>query len=183
MKDVDVKILQDLVNKEAIKPLKRYIKKYLKLLEINCRISIETTNLLKQASNTLQSVDRLLKSGEIVDSATLMRSSMEKIMMAMMIYFDKDNTYEEFKNDVVYLGTDLIKRGFLNKKIAVIRKNSYKWCVSYLAASIVGIVVPIDKELHSDDVINFMNVSETACILGDSKNLSSVIDDIDKLDM
>ena len=90
-------------------------------------------------------------------------------------------TYEEFKNDVVYLGTDLIKRGFLNKKIAVIGKNSYKWCVSYLAASIVGIVVPIDKELHSDDVINFMNVSETACILGDSKNLSSVIDDIDKL--
>ena len=91
-------------------------------------------------------------------------------------------TYEEFKNDVVYLGTDLIERGFLNKKIAVIGKNSYKWCVSYLAASIVGIVVPIDKELHSDDVINFMNVSETACILGDSKNLSSVIDDIDKLD-
>ena len=78
MKDVDVKILQDLVNKEAIKPLKRYIKKYLKLLERNCKISIETTNLLKQASNTLQSVDRLLKSGEIVDSATLMRSSMEK---------------------------------------------------------------------------------------------------------
>lgn len=33
-----------------------------------------------------------------MDSATLMRSSMEKIMMAMMIYFDKDNTYEEFKN-------------------------------------------------------------------------------------
>lgn len=31
-------------------------------------------------------------------------------------------TYEEFKNDVVYLGTDLIKRGFLNKKIAVIGK-------------------------------------------------------------
>ncbi len=90
-------------------------------------------------------------------------------------------TYEEFKNDVVYLGTDLIKRGFLNKKIAVIGKNSYKWCVSYLAASIVGIVVPIDKELHSDDVINFMNVSETVCILGDSKNLSSVIDNIDKL--
>ena len=90
-------------------------------------------------------------------------------------------TYEEFKNDVVYLGTDLIKRGFLNKRIAVIGKNSYKWCVSYLAASIVGIVVPIDKELHSDDVINFMNVSETVCILGDSKNLSSVIDNIDKL--
>lgn len=90
-------------------------------------------------------------------------------------------TYEEFKNDVVYLGTDLIKRGFLNKRIAVIGKNSYKWCVSYMAASIVGIVVPIDKELHSDDVINFMNVSETVCILGDLKNLISVKENLNAL--
>lgn len=85
-------------------------------------------------------------------------------------------TYEEFKNDIVFLGTSLIKKGFSNKKIAVIGKNSYDWCVSYLAASIVGIVVPIDKELHTDDVINFMNVSESVCVLGDSKNLNSVIE-------
>ena len=90
-------------------------------------------------------------------------------------------TYEEFKNDVVNLGTDLIKRGFLNKRIAVIGKNSYKWCVSYMAASIVGVVVPIDKELHCDDVINFMNISETVCILGDLKNLSSIKENIQKL--
>ena len=50
-----------------------------------------------------------------------------------------------------------------------------------MAASIVGIVVPIDKELHVDDVINFMNVSEAVCILGDLKNLSSVIENVDKL--
>ena len=91
-------------------------------------------------------------------------------------------TYEQFKDDVVYLGTDLIKRGFLNKKIAVIGKNSYKWCVSYMAASIVGIVVPIDKELHFEDVINFMNVSEAVCMLGDLKNIASIIDNISKLD-
>lgn len=85
-------------------------------------------------------------------------------------------TYEELKNDVIYLGTSLINKGFLNKRIAVIGKNSYDWCVSYLAASIVGVVVPIDKELHTDDVINFMNVSEAVCILGDSKNLNKVLD-------
>lgn len=100
---------------------------------------------------------------------------------------DKDGnvqaiTYEQFKNDVVYLGTSLIKKGFLNKRIAVIGKNSYKWCVSYLAASIVGIVVPIDKELHTDDVINFMNVSQTVCILGDNKNLENVLDNIEKIE-
>lgn len=86
--------------------------------------------------------------------------------------------YEEFKNDVIYLGTSLIKKGLLNKKIAIIGQNSYNWCVSYLAASIVGVVVPIDKELHTDDVINFMNVSNADCILGNKKNLKPISDDI-----
>lgn len=86
--------------------------------------------------------------------------------------------YEEFKNDVVYLGTSLIKKGLLNKKIAVIGQNSYDWCVSYLAASIVGVVVPIDKELHTDDVINFMNVSNADCILGNKKNLKPISENI-----
>lgn len=90
-------------------------------------------------------------------------------------------TYKELKNDVVSLGTYLIKKGFLNKRIAVIGKNTYKWCVSYLAACIVGVVVPIDKELHCDDVINFMNVSETVCILGNSKNLDSILINKSKL--
>lgn len=62
------------------------------------------------------------------------------------------------------------------------RKNSYKWAVSYIAASIVGIVVPIDKELHSDDVINFMNIASAKCILGDSKNLNLINENISKLE-
>lgn len=91
-------------------------------------------------------------------------------------------TYEQFKNDIVALGTSLLERGFLKKRIAVIGKNSYEWCVSYLAASIVGVVVPIDKELHTDDVINFMNVSQTVCILGDNKNLDSLLANIEKVE-
>ncbi len=91
-------------------------------------------------------------------------------------------TYEQFKNDIVALGTSLIEKGFLNKRISVIGKNSYPWCVSYLAASIVGVVVPIDKELHTDDVINFMNVSQTVCLLGDSKNLDSILEHIEKVE-
>ncbi len=84
-------------------------------------------------------------------------------------------TYEQLKNDVQALGTYLISQGLLNKRICVIGKNSYKWAISYLASSIVGIVVPIDKELHPNDVINFMNVSESMAILGDDKNLSEIL--------
>lgn len=98
MEEPGIEILQNLVIKKATRPLARYIKKYLKLLDNNNKVCIETKNLLQQSSNTLQSVDKLLKNGEIVDSATLMRSSMEKIMMAMMIYFDPLETYEDFKN-------------------------------------------------------------------------------------
>ena len=83
-------------------------------------------------------------------------------------------TYEQFKNDVVSLGTSLLESGFKGNRICVIGKNSYKWAVSYLAASIVGVVVPIDKELHFEDVTNFMNLSEAACILGDKKILSTL---------
>jgi len=176
VKDVDVKILQDLVNKEAIKPLKRYIKKYLKLLEINCRISIETTNLLKQASNTLQSVDRLLKSGEIVDSATLMRSSMEKIMMAMMIYFDKDNTYEEFKNLKLCGRTDntrptrvlenfklkikeinpFVFNEFEDEDLSVLLDEMYeKLCLYTHSSIVVSMMIEVDKNNDEDLFIAF----------------------------
>lgn len=119
--------------------------------------------------------DMLYRSGRIYKSRTAFKVKDENNNIHSI-------TYEEFKNDVIFLGTGLIKKGFLNQKIAVIGKNSYQWCVSYLAASIVGIVVPIDKELHTDDVINFMNVSCSAAILGDNKNLSSIIDNIEKVE-
>ena len=91
-------------------------------------------------------------------------------------------TYEELHNDIENLGTGLINKNLLNKRIAVIGKNSYKWAISYLASTIVGVVVPIDKELHPDDVINFMNVANCACILGDSKNLKQIQENIEKLE-
>lgn len=90
-------------------------------------------------------------------------------------------SYFNLLKDVESVGISLIKNGFSNKKIALIGKNSYKWAISYLAACIVGVVVPIDKELHSDDVINFLNISEASVILGDDKNLSAIYSDKEKL--
>ncbi len=119
--------------------------------------------------------DMLYRSGDIYRNRTAFKKKNKNGEIETV-------TYEQFKNDVVNLGTSLIDKGFLNRRIAVIGKNSYDWCVSYMAATIVGIVVPIDKELHTDDVINFMNVSQTVCILGDDKNLSSILDNIQKVE-
>ena len=119
--------------------------------------------------------DMLYRSGDIYRSRTAFKVKDENGNIKSVIY-------EEFKNDVIYVGTCLLEKGFENKRIAVIGKNSYKWCVSYLVASIVGIVVPLDKELHTDDIINFMNVSQTACILGDKKILDNISDNIEKVE-
>ncbi len=83
-------------------------------------------------------------------------------------------TYEKFKNDVEALGTALEKLGLIGKSICVIGKNSYNWAVSYFASSILGIVVPLDKELHTNDIINFINVSESSAIIGDEKFISNI---------
>ena len=119
--------------------------------------------------------DMLYRSGDIYRSRTAFKVKDENGNIKII-------TYEQLKYDVVYIGTALLEKGFSNKRIAVIGKNSYKWCVSYLAASIVGIVVPLDKELHTDDIINFMNVSQTACILGDQKILNNISNNIEKVE-
>ncbi|MEG2118046.1 MAG: AMP-binding protein, partial [Clostridia bacterium] len=83
-------------------------------------------------------------------------------------------TYDKFKKDVVALGTKLINMNMTGKKIAISGKNSYNWAVSYMASAIVGIVVPIDKELGGADIVNFLNVSETSLIFADDKILKKL---------
>ncbi len=91
-------------------------------------------------------------------------------------------SYKKFKKDVVALGTALINLGFLNSRIAVIGKNSYSWAVSYLAAVIIGTVVPIDKELLIDDISNFVNMADSKVVLCDEKFINLISDNISKFD-
>lgn len=90
-------------------------------------------------------------------------------------------SYEKYKNDVESLGTILIDMGLKDKAIGIIGKNSYQWAVSYMAVSIIGIAVPIDKELLASDIINFLNVSESKALIGDSKYLKNILDNKEQL--
>ena len=83
-------------------------------------------------------------------------------------------TYTEFKRDYQSLCTLLLSRGFGGKRIAVTGANSYNWIIAYLAASTVGVSVPIDKELTVEDVMNFINEAECAAVFADSGTLSSL---------
>lgn len=89
--------------------------------------------------------------------------------------------YTKFKDDVEALGTSLIDLGLSNEGIAIIGKNSYSWINSYFAASIIGIAVPIDKELHVDDMINFINISNSKAVIADGKYIKNIIDNKEKL--
>ena len=87
-----------------------------------------------------------------------------------------NKSYIDFKNDVQSLSTKLIEMGMQNQRIAVMGKNSYSWAISYLAATIIGIVVPIDKEASKDNVKEFLNVSNSKAIIADDKYLNEIFE-------
>lgn len=98
MEEKNFELLKVLVNKYFVFPIRRYNKKWFNKLHEDNNISVETINLLQQANLSVRNSYKLLKNNQIVDAATLMRSSLEKIMMAIVIYFDPEKTFEEFKN-------------------------------------------------------------------------------------
>ena len=61
-------------------------------------------------------------------------------------------SFSEFGNQFYSLATYFLNKGYKDKRIAVVGKNAYQWALSYVAATTVGCVVPIDKELHENDI-------------------------------
>ena len=87
--------------------------------------------------------------------------------------------FSELKERYYRLCGFFLKQGLRGERIAVIGKNSFDWVLSYLAASTVGVVVPLDVELHEKDVTNFINAAECKAICyaeGASEKISSDMD-------
>ena len=87
--------------------------------------------------------------------------------------------YSEFRKDVVSFGTALIKELELKgERFMIIGENSYEWAVAYYAVVCgAGMVVPIDKELPVQEIVNLANRSKATCIIYSSRKR----DVIDKL--
>ena len=130
---------------------------------------------------------KYMKTYEITDLKDMLYKATEKFSKKPAFKVKDENgkikeiSYEKFRNDVEALGTAMIKSGLKGKKIAVIGKNSYQWSLAYMASVIVGVVVPLDKELHIDDIVNFLNVSECEAVFGDSKYINAIKANIDKV--
>ena len=93
---------------------------------------------------------------------------------------NKAITYFEFYLDYKYLVTSLLSLGYENKRIAIVGMNSYNWILSYIAASTVGVSVPIDKELPMEDIMNFIDEAECSAVIGDHSIINELKTDISK---
>ena len=71
-------------------------------------------------------------------------------------------TYKEFQEDTYYLGTALTNINMEKNHIAVIGDNSYKWLTVYLTVlKSNSVLVPVDKELTSEEIINVLRSSDS----------------------
>ena len=82
----------------------------------------------------------------------------------------KTITHKQFRDEINALGTELIKMGLKDKRIAVISENRYEWELSYLAVVTgVGIIVPLDKALPDNELENLVLRSEVEAIFYSKK--------------
>lgn len=87
-------------------------------------------------------------------------------------------TFTQFRVDINAFGTSFLKRGFKGKKIAVIGENSYEWVVTYFAVvNGTGVIVPIDRELHEEEVLNLLKRAGVSAIVC-SKKMRKLINKI-----
>jgi long-chain acyl-CoA synthetase len=62
-------------------------------------------------------------------------------------------SFTQLRDDVRALGTELIARGYRGKHCALIGKLTYHWICSYFAVmAIGGVLVPLDREWHEDEL-------------------------------
>lgn len=77
-------------------------------------------------------------------------------------------TYSKFREDMDTIGAFLISRGLKGKRIVVIGPNSYTWLAAYYGIVInVGVVVPLDKGLPEEEIVNSLIKCKADAIIYD----------------
>lgn len=70
-------------------------------------------------------------------------------------------TYTQARDHIRDMGTELISLGCRDKHIALIGESSYEWICSYFCLMSIGsVVVPIDKDLPTDEIVGILNAAQ-----------------------
>ena len=85
-----------------------------------------------------------------------------------------EKTYLQADSDIKSFGTAMLNRKIKNKKIGVIGKNRYEWCMTYLGTTTAGmIIVPLDKLLPEKELETLVRRSEIEVIVCDSQYIDT----------
>ena len=94
-------------------------------------------------------------------------------------------TYNKFREDIDAIGAYLISKGLKGKRTVVIGANSYTWLAAYYGIVInVGVVVPLDKGLPEEEIINsLVKCRADAIVYDDSLDMdfAAIADKVRKL--
>lgn len=109
----------------------------------------------------------------------------------VFIYKNEDRTqkveitYNKFREDIDAIGAYLISKGLKGKRTVVIGPNSYTWLAAYYGIVInVGVVVPLDKGLPEEEIINsLVKCRADAIVYDDSLDMdfAAIADKVRKL--
>lgn len=70
-------------------------------------------------------------------------------------------TFKQARDRIRNLGTAMIASGARYKHAAIIGESSYDWICAYFALmAIESVTVPIDKDLHAEEMLNFLTLGE-----------------------
>ena len=86
-------------------------------------------------------------------------------------------SYKQLYDSYNYVGTTICSLGLQKSKIAVISDNRPEWMIAYM--SIIGsgsIVVPLDKDLMTSQIENFLNHAEIEAVFCSGKYVENVLD-------
>lgn len=130
-----------------------------------------------------KNTDRIVwQSDKVNDFRELLKRTVTKYPNNIAYKYKKDytvknpeyinKTFLDLDKDVRAFATALINKKLEEKKIILIGKNRYEWCVSYLAITTGNMVVaPMDKALPNNEIETLVKRSEAEVIIFDNKFL------------
>jgi len=75
-------------------------------------------------------------------------------------------SFNQMHEIIQKLGTALFKIGVMEENTAILSETRYEWIASYLTVvSGNGIVVPLDKELAEEQILNFIERANVKCVI------------------
>jgi len=70
-------------------------------------------------------------------------------------------TYAQARDYIRNMGTELISLGLSDRHVALIGESSYEWVCTYFSLMSIGsVVVPIDKDLPSEEIAGILNYAD-----------------------